>query len=73
MIYLIFDIIAASSSLAITRDKDAFFSCPARIETLFVVFPVFMLISVKAVDRFSAVLSASAKFLFWRNIYYSSF
>jgi hypothetical protein len=63
MVYLIFGIIAASSSLAITRDKDAFFNYPARIEALSVVFLTSTLSPVKAVDRFSAVFSTSAKSL----------
>jgi hypothetical protein len=73
MVHLIFNIITAFSSLAIIRDKDAFFSCPAKIETLSVVFPVFMLIPVRAVDRFFAVFSAFARSRVWRNIYYSNF
>jgi hypothetical protein len=64
MVYLIFNIITAFSFLVIIRDKDIFSSYLAKIETLFIVFPVFMLILVKAVDRFSAVFSVFAKSLF---------
>jgi hypothetical protein len=63
MVYLTFGVIAISSSLIITRDKDAFFSYPARIEALSVAFPAFRLIPARAIDRFFAVLSASAKSL----------
>jgi hypothetical protein len=61
MVYLIFGAIAASFSLIIIKDRDISFSCPARIEALSIVFLVFRLIPVKAVDRFSAVYSASAR------------
>jgi hypothetical protein len=61
MIYLIFDAIAASFFLVITKDRDAFSNCPARIETLFIIFPASRLIPAKAVARFSAVCSASAR------------
>jgi hypothetical protein len=61
MVYLIFSIIAVSSSLAITRNRDTFFSYSAKIEAFFVAFLVFMLIPARAVDRFSAVLSAFIK------------
>jgi NADH:ubiquinone oxidoreductase subunit 6 (subunit J) len=72
MVYLIFNAITASFSLAIIRDRDTFFSCPAKIETFSIVSSVFILTSARAIDRFFAVLSASAKFLVWRNIYYSN-
>jgi hypothetical protein len=72
MVYLIFNVIAASFSLAIIRNKDIFFSCLARIEALFIVFLISMLTLAKTVDKFSAVFSVSAKSLFWRNIYYFS-
>jgi hypothetical protein len=55
---------AVSFSLAITRDSDTSSSCPARIEAFSVVFPISTLSPVRIVDRFSAVLSASAKSLF---------
>jgi hypothetical protein len=64
MVYLILSAIAASSSLAIIRDRNAFFNYPARIETLFIAFSAFMLTPARAVDRFFAVLSAFAKSLF---------
>jgi hypothetical protein len=73
MVHSFFSAIIASSSLAITRNKDIFFSCPARIETFFIAFLVFMLILVKAVDRFFAVFSAFVKSFIWRNIYCSNF
>jgi hypothetical protein len=63
VIYSSLDVIIASFSLVITRDKDAFFSYLAKIKTLSVAFLVFRFISAKTVDRFSAVLSASVKFL----------
>jgi hypothetical protein len=62
MVYLILGVIAASSSLAIIKDRDIFFSCFVRIEAFFVIFPAFRLILAKAVDRFSAVCLVSAKF-----------
>jgi hypothetical protein len=64
--------ITASFFLAIIRDSDAFSNCPARIEALSVAFPVSTLNPAKAVDKFSAVLSASAKSFLWRNICYSN-
>ena len=73
IVYLTLSTIAAFSSLVITKDRDVFFSYPVRIETLSIAFPVFMLNSARAVDRFSAVFSVSAKSLAWRNICYSSF
>jgi hypothetical protein len=57
------DVIAASSSLTIIKDRDISFNYPIRIEAFFIAFPAFMLIPVKAVNRFSAVLSISAKSL----------
>jgi hypothetical protein len=63
MVYLILGAIIASFFLIITRDKDTFSSYPIRIETLSVAFSVFRLISARAVDRFSAVYSASVKSL----------
>jgi hypothetical protein len=68
----ILSIITAFFFLAITKNKDASSNYPARIETLSVASPAFIFISARAVDRFSAVLSASARFLIWRNIYYSN-
>jgi hypothetical protein len=72
MVYLTFNIIAAFFSLAITKNRDTFFSCPAKIETFFIIFLAFRLIPAKAIDRFSAVYSISAKSRIWRNIYYSN-
>jgi hypothetical protein len=63
MVYLIFNIIAASSSLIIIKDRNIFFNCPAKIETLSIVSPVFILNSTKAVDRFFVVLSIFVKSL----------
>jgi hypothetical protein len=68
IVYSFFGVIIVSFSLAITRDSDISFSCPARIEALSVVFSVSTLSPAKAVDRFFAVLSASVKSLLWRNI-----
>jgi hypothetical protein len=70
MVYLIFGAIAASFFLIIIRDRDAFSSCPAKIEILSIIFLAFMLTSAKAVDRFFAVFSAFARSRVWRNIYY---
>jgi hypothetical protein len=67
-VHSFFGAIITFSSLVITRDSDVFFNCPAKIEALSVVSLVSTFSPVKAVDRFSAVLSASAKSLFWRNI-----
>jgi hypothetical protein len=50
--HLFFSVIIASFFLAIIRDNDVFFSCPANIEIFFIAFSVFMLNPVKAVDRF---------------------
>jgi hypothetical protein len=61
MVYLIFSIIVASSFLVIIRDKNTFFNYLARIEALSIVLLVSTLSLVKVVDRFFAVLSASAK------------
>jgi hypothetical protein len=61
IIYFILDIIAASSSLAIIKDRDTFFSCPARIKALSIAFLVFRLIPARAVDRFLAVYLIFAK------------
>jgi hypothetical protein len=72
MVYSFFGVIIAFFSLAIIRDSDVFFSYPARIEARFVAFLASTLSSVRAIDRFSAALSASAKSLFWRNICYSN-
>jgi hypothetical protein len=58
MVYPTLSIIAVSSSLAITKNRDVSFNCPAKIDAFSVVFPVFRLTPVKAVDRFSAVYSA---------------
>jgi hypothetical protein len=63
MIYLTFNTIATSFSLIITRDRNAFFNYLTNIETLSIAFPAFKFISAKAVDKFSAVFSASAKSL----------
>jgi hypothetical protein len=72
IVHSFFGVIIASSFLTITRDSDAFSSCPARIEALSIAFLVSTLSPIRAVDRFSAVLSAFAKSLFWRNIYCSN-
>jgi hypothetical protein len=61
MVYLTFNIIAVSFSLAIIRDRDIFFSYPARIEALSVVFSTFKLTPARVVNRFSAALSTSVK------------
>jgi hypothetical protein len=64
MVYPIFNTIAAFSFLAIIKDKDVFFNCLTKIETLSIVSPAFILILAKIIDRFFTVLSASAKSLF---------
>jgi hypothetical protein len=61
MVYLIFDIITAFSSLAITKDRDVSSSYLAKIEIFSVAFSAFMLIPARAVDRFFAVFSAFAR------------
>ena len=72
MVHSFFNTIVTSSSPAIARDKDIFFNCSISIETLSVAFPVLMLSPAKAIDKFSAILSASAKSFPWRNIYCSN-
>jgi hypothetical protein len=64
IIYSFLNIITASFFLIIIKDKDTFSNCSARIEALFVIFPALTFSPVRAVDRFSAILSASAKSLF---------
>jgi hypothetical protein len=61
MVHLIFNAITVSSFLIIIRDKNTFFNCPVKIEILSVVFSASMLIPAKAVNRFFAVLSVSAR------------
>jgi hypothetical protein len=72
MVHSLFGAIIAFFFLVITRDNDASSNCPAKIETLFIAFPALMLSPVRAIDRFSAVLSASARSFLWRNICYSN-
>ena len=72
MIYLTLSIIIASSFLIIIRDRDIFSSYSARIEVLSIIFLAFRFIPVKAIDRFSAVYSVSARSRIWRNICYSN-
>jgi len=64
MVYSFFGAIVTSFSLTITRDKDASFNCPAKIEILSIAFPASMLSSARAIARFFTVLSTSAKSLF---------
>ena len=64
MVHSFFGAIITFFSLTIIRDSDAFFSCSAKIETLFIVSLISIFSSAKTIDRFSAVLSASAKSLF---------
>jgi hypothetical protein len=61
--YLFLNAITAFFSLAITKDSDAFSSCPTKIEALSIAFSASTLSPAKTVDRFSAVLSVSAKSL----------
>ena len=68
MVHSLFNIIITFFSLAITRDNDTFSNCSAKIEALSIVSLALMLSPTKVIDRFFAVLSASAKSLFWRNI-----
>jgi hypothetical protein len=63
MVHSFFGAIIVSFSLAIVRDSDTFFSCPARIEALFVASPASTLSPVRVIDRFSVVLSVFAKSL----------
>jgi hypothetical protein len=63
MIYSLFNAIITSFSLIITRNKDTFSNCPARIEALSIISPIFILNPARTVDRFFTVLSASAKSL----------
>ena len=63
MIHSFFGAITVSSFLAITRNSDTFFNCPAKIEALFIASPAFTLSPARAVDRFSAVYSVSARSL----------
>jgi hypothetical protein len=64
MVYLILSTIVTFFSLVITRDRDIFSNCLAKIEALFIAFSAFMFISARAVDRFFTILSASVKSLF---------
>ena len=69
IVYLFFSAVIAFSSLAIIRDSDVFFNCSVRIEAFSVASSVSTLNPVRAVDRFSVVLSAFAKSFLWRSIY----
>ena len=68
IVYSFFGAIIVFFSLAIIRDNDVFFNCPARIEAFSVAFLISTLSPAKAVDRFSAALSAFAKSFLWRSI-----
>jgi hypothetical protein len=57
MVHPTLNIIAASFSLAIIRDRNAFSNYFAKIDVFFIAFSAFRLIFAKAVDRFSAVYS----------------
>jgi hypothetical protein len=59
----LFSAIIASSSLATIKDKDIFSNYSANIEALSVAFPASILNPARAVDRFSTVLSTSARSL----------
>jgi hypothetical protein len=61
--YSFLGVIIAFSFLDIIKNKDTFFSCPARIETFSITFSALTLSPARAVDKFSAILSASAKSL----------
>jgi hypothetical protein len=61
MVYSFFSVTIVFFSLGIIRDKDASSNCSAKIEILSVIFPASTLSPARAVDRFSAILSASAK------------
>jgi hypothetical protein len=63
MVYLIFNTIITSSSLAIIKNRNTSFNYSVKIEVLSIAFSVFIFNLIKAVDRFFAVLSASAKSL----------
>jgi hypothetical protein len=64
MVHSILNTVITFFSLAIIRDKDVFSSCFASIEALSVAFLASTLSPARAADRFSAVISASAKSLF---------
>jgi hypothetical protein len=61
MVYLTLNAIITSFSLAITKDRDVFSSYLAKIKALFIAFPASKFIFTRAVDKFSAVCSASTK------------
>jgi hypothetical protein len=73
MVYSLLGTIIAFFSLTIIRDKDAFSNCSAKIKALSIAFSALILNPARAVDRYFAVLSVSAKSLIWRNIYYFNF
>jgi hypothetical protein len=56
-------VLVASSFFSSIKNKDIFFSCPAKIEAFSVAFPASTLSPAKAADRFSAVFSAFSKSL----------
>jgi hypothetical protein len=64
MMHSFLSVIVISFFLAITKDSDASFSCSAKIETFSVAFLISTLSPARVIDRFSVVLSASAKSLF---------
>jgi hypothetical protein len=61
--HLTFSTFAASFFLIIIKDRNVFSSCLANIEALFIASPASMLSLARAVDRFSAVYSVSARSL----------
>jgi hypothetical protein len=61
MIYSFFDAIVIFSFPTIIRDKDISSSCSISIKALSVVSPAFIFNPARAVDRFFAVFSVSAK------------
>jgi hypothetical protein len=60
--HLIFSIIAASSSLIITKNSDISSNYPAKIKAFFIISSASRLTPARAIDRFSAVYSVFAKF-----------
>jgi hypothetical protein len=63
MVHSFFNAVITFFFIAITRDKDAFFNYPAKIETLSVVFLILMFNPARIVDRFFVVFSIFAKSL----------
>jgi hypothetical protein len=63
MVHSFLSAIITFFSLTIIRNSDAFSNYPIRIEILSITFSVSTLSPAKTIDKFFAVLSASAKSL----------